>query len=195
MHQSFPPHKYLVMVATMMMKVEMGRRHASSKMQRYYQLSLHSRDYLPLVRLQLRNCTRLTKESLVRSLIGPFGINTYSCSKQIHLISSTATFTLLSPLPDTTLYITSLSATAFYNHTEPVGTIDYPYQLAVPPGASQTPKLPVEWSLGGAGYSAVRDALGGTLKLDAEADVGVRIGAWHEKVWFKGGGIGASVRL
>ena len=41
----------------------------------------------------------------------------------------------------------------------------------------------------------MRDALGGTLKLDAEADVGVRIGTWHEKVWFKGGGIGASVRL
>jgi hypothetical protein len=113
----------------------------------------------------------------------------------MHLISSTATFTLLSPLPHTTIYITSISATAFYNHTDPVGTIDYAYQLAVPPGASQTPKLPVVWDLSGAGYSAVRDALGGTLKLDAEADVGVRIGAWHEKVWFKGGGIGASIRL
>jgi hypothetical protein len=160
-------------------------------MQRYYQLSLHSHDYLPLVRLQLRNCTQLISAALDCSA----GINTYSCSKQMHLISSTATFTLLSPLPHTTLYITSIAATAFYNHTEPVGTIDYPYQLAVPPGASQTPKLPVEWSLGGAGYSAVRDALGGTLKLDAEADVGVRIGAWHEKVWFKGDGIGASIRL
>lgn len=113
----------------------------------------------------------------------------------MHLISSTATFTLLSPLPHTTIYITSISATAFYNHTEPVGTIDYAYQLAVPPGASQTPKLPVVWDLSGTGYSAVRDALGGTLKLDAEADVGVRIGAWHENIWFKGGGIGASIRL
>ena len=27
---------------------------------------------------------------------------------------------------------------------------------------------PVEWSLGGAGYNALRDALGGTLKLDAK---------------------------
>ena len=117
------------------------------------------------------------------------------CSKQMHILSSTATFTLISPLPHTTIYITSISATAFYNHTEPVGTIDYAYQLAVPPGVSQTPRLPVEWSLGGAGYNAVRDALGGTLKLDAEADVGVRIGTWHEKVWFKGSGIGTSIRL
>ena len=36
---------------------------------------------------------------------------------------------------------------------------------------------PVEWSLG------------------AEADVGVKVGAWQEKAWFKGGGIGASIRL
>jgi len=113
----------------------------------------------------------------------------------MHLISSTATFILLSPLQHEILYITSISATAYYNHTEPVGTIDHGYQFAVPPGASQTPKLPVEWSLGGAGYNAVRDALGGTLKLYAEADVGVRVGEWQEKVWFKGGGIGASIRL
>src|SRR3954447_7911529 len=179
MHQSFPPHTYLATVATKMMKTETSRRHASSKMQRYYQLSLHSHDYLPFVCLQLRICTGLIKEFPHVIVDCSSGINTYGCSKQMHLISSTATFTLLSPLPDITLYITSIAATAFYNHTEPVGTINYPYQLAVPPGASQTPKLPVEWSLGGAGYSAVRDALGGTLNLDAEADVGVRIGAWH----------------
>jgi hypothetical protein len=47
----------------------------------------------------------------------------------------------------------------------------------------------------GAGYNAVRDALEGTLKLDAEVNVGVKVGAWQEKVWFKGGGIGASIRL
>lgn len=114
---------------------------------------------------------------------------------QMHLISSTATFILLSPLPHTTLYITSVAATAFYNHTEPVGTIDYAYQFAVPPGASKSPNLPVQWSLGGAGYDAVRDALGGTLKLDAKADVGVRVGEWTQQVWFEGGGIGASIRL
>ena len=113
----------------------------------------------------------------------------------MHLISSTATFTLRSPLPSTTLYITALSATAFYNHTEPVGTIDYAYMFAVPPGRSTTPRLPVDWSPIGAGRDAVRDALGGSLKLDAVADVGVKVGDWNTKIHFVGGGIGASIRL
>ena len=113
----------------------------------------------------------------------------------MHLISSTATFVLSSPLPHTVLYITSIAATAFYNHTESVGTIDYAYQFAVPPGISMSPRLPVAWSLGGAGYDAVRDALDGMLKLDAKADVGVQIGQWQELIWFEGGGIGASIRL
>lgn len=116
-------------------------------------------------------------------------------SHQMHILSSTATFVLLSPLPRTTLLITSVDATAYYNHTEVVGTIEYNYPFAVPPGASKTPKLPVDWTLGGAGYGAVRDALGGELKLDAKADVGIRIDQWEEKVWYVGHGIGARVRL
>lgn len=43
------------------------------------------------------------------------------------------------------------------------------------------------------GYQAVKQALGGTLKLDAKATVGVRIGRWEETVWFTGGGIGAHI--
>ena len=113
----------------------------------------------------------------------------------MHLWSSTATFTLLSPLKDTTLYLTHINATAKYNHTEPVGTILYDLPFAVPPGASTSPKLPVDWSLGGVGYGAVKDALGGVLKLDTTADVGVRIGQWEETVWFEGRGIGAHVKI
>ena len=45
------------------------------------------------------------------------------------------------------------------------------------------------------GYDAVKQALDGTLKLDARATVGIRVGRWEEKVWFTGGGIGASVKL
>jgi len=45
------------------------------------------------------------------------------------------------------------------------------------------------------GYEAVKQALGGKLKLSARAEVGVKIGAWEEKVWFEGGGIGARVRI
>ena len=113
----------------------------------------------------------------------------------MHLFTSTATFTLLSPLSYSTIYITHLNATAFYNHTEPVGEIIYDLPFAVPPGATASPRLPVGWSLGSVGYAAVKDALGGTLKLDARATVGVRVGAWQERVWYQGRGIGAHVEI
>lgn len=45
------------------------------------------------------------------------------------------------------------------------------------------------------GYEAVRKALGGGLKLDARAVVGVRVGRWEERVWFVGRGVGARVRI
>lgn len=112
-----------------------------------------------------------------------------------HLLSSTASFILISPLKHSTIFIDSINATAFYNHTEPVGKILYEYPFQVPPGSTQTPRLPVDWSLDSVGYDKVRRALGGNLKLDAEAVVGVRLGAWSEEVWFVGGGIGAQVRL
>ncbi len=104
-------------------------------------------------------------------------------------------FTLLSPLPSTTIFITSVDATAFYNHTDPVGRIDYKLPFAVPPGSSQTPRLPVDLDLGGAGYEALKNALGGTLKMDAIADVGVKIGEYSDLLFYRGKGIGAKVRI
>ncbi|KAK7555783.1 hypothetical protein IWX49DRAFT_82789 [Phyllosticta citricarpa] len=112
----------------------------------------------------------------------------------MHLLSSTAIFTLASPLRATTLYVTYLNATALY-HTNPVGRIEYDLPFAVPPGLSETPRLPVAWSLGSVGYEAVRKALGGQLRLNASADVGLKVGRWQERVWFVGHGLGASVRL
>ncbi|KAL8930212.1 MAG: hypothetical protein Q9208_000829 [Pyrenodesmia sp. 3 TL-2023] len=111
-----------------------------------------------------------------------------------HLITSTAVLTLLSPLPHTSLYITSVSATASYNNT-PIGSIDYDLPFEVPPGVSETPRLPVAWDLGSVGHEAVKKALNGELKVDAEAKVGIRVGAWRERVWYTGKGIGAKVRL
>lgn len=55
--------------------------------------------------------------------------------------------------------------------------------------------MPVEWDVGGVGYEAFREAVGGRLKLDARAEVGVGVGRWGERVWFQGRGIGAGVRL
>ncbi len=45
------------------------------------------------------------------------------------------------------------------------------------------------------GYEAVKQALGGRLKLDAGADVGVGVGRWRQRVWFRGRGVGARVSL
>jgi len=112
----------------------------------------------------------------------------------MHLITSTATFTLLSPLRTSTMYITYINATAYY-HEDDVGHIDYDVPFAVPPGPITSPRLPVDWSLGSVGYEAVRGALGGTLKLAANATVGVRLGQWEERIWFQGSGIGANIRL
>ncbi|KAI9731771.1 MAG: hypothetical protein M1834_004560 [Cirrosporium novae-zelandiae] len=123
-------------------------------------------------------------------------------SATMHLFSSTAQFVILSPLRHTSILLTHINATALYkspetNVTHPVGRILYEYPLNVPPGRSETPKLPVEWSLGGVGYDAVKRALGGDLKLDARAEVGVRIGRWETEggVWFVGRGLGVRVRL
>lgn len=114
-----------------------------------------------------------------------------------HFFSSTASFTLLSPIQHTTIYIDTINATAFYNHTEDIGQILYSLPFAVPPSVdgSQTPRLPVDWSLGSVGYDAVRKALGGVLKLDAKARIRVRVGRWREEIWFEGGGIGARVSV
>lgn len=115
-------------------------------------------------------------------------------STTMHLLSSTATFTLNSPFQKTTLFITHMNATAYYEG-HPAGEILYDLPFAVPPGVSESPRIPVDWSLGGIGYEAIRKALGGELKLSAFARVGFRIGEWNERIWFQGGRIGAHVRL
>ena len=112
----------------------------------------------------------------------------------MHLVTSSATFTLLSPLKTSTIYVTYLNATAFY-HEDDVGRIEYDIPFEVPPGASTSPRLPVDWSLGSVGFDAVKGALGGSLKLAARATVGIRLGAWEERIWFQGSGIGAKIRL
>lgn len=124
----------------------------------------------------------------------PSGEERFIRDATFHLFSSTATFTLVSPFQKNTLLLEWVNATAFYNHTEPVGHMDYREPFAVPPGASKTPRLPVQWSMGSIGYDAVRRALGGRLKLDAKADVTIRIGEYRETLWYVGKGIGAAIR-
>ncbi|KAM5351998.1 hypothetical protein ACJ41O_004721 [Fusarium nematophilum] len=110
-----------------------------------------------------------------------------------HILSSTATFILLSPLQYNTLYIEHINATALYNHTEPVGQIIHDSPFPAPPGRSETPRLPVQWSPGSVGYGKLKEALGGSLKLDALANVTIRLGSWVEELQYTGKGIGAKV--
>ncbi|KAM3420762.1 hypothetical protein BST61_g4010 [Cercospora zeina] len=129
----------------------------------------------------------------------------------MHLLSSSATFLLLSPLQHSTLVITALNATAYYNDDpdahpgsfgDPVGNILYDLPIEIPPVKATpdgkgylTPRLPVEWRLGSVGYGAVRKALGGELELAARAVVGVRLGRWREELWYMGQGLGVRIRL
>jgi hypothetical protein len=112
----------------------------------------------------------------------------------MHILTSTCTLTLLSPLPHSTLFVTSLNATALYNGSL-IGSILYDLPFAVPPGASTSPHLPVDWSLESVGYEAVKQALGGKLKVDARAEVGIQVGNWVQEVWFLGRGVGTRVRI
>lgn len=111
----------------------------------------------------------------------------------MHLFTSTATFILNSPLTHTVLDLTHINATAFYK-ADAVGQILYDGDIEVPPGKSETPKLPVDWSFGSVGYDAIKRAVGGTLKLKAFAHVGVRIGKYEDRIWYRGRSVGVKVR-
>ncbi|KAM3431555.1 hypothetical protein NHJ13734_007246 [Beauveria thailandica] len=112
-----------------------------------------------------------------------------------HLLTSSASFVLASPLRQNTIHIQHITATAFYNHTEPIARIEHSEEFDVPPGLSETPRLSVQWSLESVGYGKLREVLGGSLRLDALAQITVRIGQWIETVQYQGRGIGAKVRL
>ncbi|KAJ5673865.1 hypothetical protein N7462_009304 [Penicillium macrosclerotiorum] len=95
----------------------------------------------------------------------------------------------------TSITVTSIDATAFYEKGEPVGRINYKFAFDVPPGISHTPRIPVDLILGGVGYDELRRALGQSLKLDTIATVGVRIRNYVDVVFYQGKGIGAKIRV
>ncbi|KAL2843953.1 hypothetical protein BJX68DRAFT_150714 [Aspergillus pseudodeflectus] len=113
----------------------------------------------------------------------------------LHLLSSTAEFTLFSPLTNTTIEVTSVEAQAFRNHDEEVGTINYYEPFSVPPGISHSPRLPVDLNLGGIGYGDLRRAVGGSLDLDTVAKIGVRVKDYEDIIHYHGKGIKAKVKL
>lgn len=113
----------------------------------------------------------------------------------IHLFSSTAVFSILSPFSHTAMWMEAINATAFYNHTEVIGVIKYALPFKIPPGVSESPRLPVDWDPSGVGYQKMKDALNGGLTVAARADAKIRLGEWRDTIWFEGDGIGAKVRL
>ncbi|KAK6509981.1 hypothetical protein TWF481_004695 [Arthrobotrys musiformis] len=115
-------------------------------------------------------------------------------SATLHVFSSTGSFELRNPFQKDTLFISSIDGVATYNNTV-LGTMDYEYQIAIPPGLSETPNIPVKWTLKGVGYDILKRAAGGILKIDAQAECNVRIGRWEERLKFHGSGIGAHVHL
>ncbi|EPS37057.1 hypothetical protein H072_9344 [Dactylellina haptotyla CBS 200.50] len=115
-------------------------------------------------------------------------------SATLHLASSTGTFVLNNPLKKDTIFMTNL--TGFASHEGVVlGTLNYTYQFAIPPGISETPKLPVDWTLNGVGYDILKKAIGGILKIDAKAQSSIKLGQWEDRLSFEGNGIGAHVRF
>ncbi len=52
----------------------------------------------------------------------------------------------------------------------------------------------MRWSLDDVGYGTVKKALGGQLKIEAKAVIGVQVGVWMEEVEFVGRGVGVRVR-
>ncbi|KAJ5281552.1 hypothetical protein N7478_006924 [Penicillium angulare] len=113
----------------------------------------------------------------------------------VHIWSSTADFTLFSPLTSTTIGITSIHAIAFYDENKPVGRINYNETFNVLPGLSQSPHLPVDLVLGGGAYDALRRALGQSLAMDTVAKVGIKVGDYEDHVVYRGKGIEAKVRF
>ena len=60
---------------------------------------------------------------------------------------------------------------------------------------STSPRLPVDWDVTGVAYQALKDAVGGRLKLDAKADARIKVGEWEQSLWMVGRGIGAGIRI
>ncbi|KAJ5113377.1 hypothetical protein N7456_001911 [Penicillium angulare] len=113
----------------------------------------------------------------------------------VHIWSSTADFTLFSPLTSTTIGISSIHAIAFYEENKPVGRINYNEAFNVTPGLSETPHLPVDLVLGGGAYDALRRALGQSLAMDTVAKVGIKLDHYEDHVVYRGKGIEAKVRF
>jgi hypothetical protein len=117
---------------------------------------------------------------------------------QMHVLSSTADFLIRNPLPYDSIIINTLDGVAIYNGST-IGTINYERKFLIGPGergSTLTPKFPVDWNFGGVGYGAMRKAIGGQLKIYAQAQCNLSIGNLRMEVLYNGSDpVGAHVRF
>ncbi|KAI5812587.1 hypothetical protein BZA77DRAFT_138760 [Pyronema omphalodes] len=118
-------------------------------------------------------------------------------SATMYLLSSSASFLLLNPLPHDSILISTLDGVAMYNGS-PVGTIksNAPFLIkAGNDGRTTSPRLPVDWDAGSVGFEFLRRTLWGELELHAEAMVGLKMGRMRMGVYYNGTrGVRAHVR-
>jgi hypothetical protein len=116
----------------------------------------------------------------------------------MHVFSSSADFTIKNPLPHNGILMHVLDGEAVYEG-QTLGTINYTNKFLIKPGkkgVTHTPRLPVDWSLDSVGYDAMWAALGGDLKLHAQAWTRLSIGNCMLKVFYNGSEpIAAHVRM
>lgn len=104
----------------------------------------------------------------------------------MHIFSSTADFYIRNPLPYNGIVMHVLNGSALYNGST-LGTIDYRNRFLINPGnrgGTMSPRLPVEWSLDSVGYEAMKKALGGQLKIHAQAMTKISIGNMVMEVFY-----------
>jgi len=116
----------------------------------------------------------------------------------VHAVLSTADFLIRNPLPHDSIIINTLDGVAIYNGST-LGTINYESKFLISPGkrgSTLTPRFPVEWSLGGVGYEVMKKAIGGQLKIYAQAHCKLSIGNLRMEVLYNGSDpVGAHVRF
>ncbi|OLL22552.1 hypothetical protein NEOLI_000755 [Neolecta irregularis DAH-3] len=116
-------------------------------------------------------------------------------SATFHLLTSSATFGFHNPFQTTPIMIKEIDGTAYYNGSI-TGTMQYDLPFAIDPGTiSESPKLPVKWASDSIGYRAIRDALGGTLKLDGQAVVNISIGKFSLQLNITAASIDSHIRI
>lgn len=115
----------------------------------------------------------------------------------MHMFSSKADFLVANPLPHNGIVIHVLDGAALYNGSV-LGTINYGGKFVINPGSggeTLSPRLPVVWSLESVGYGVMRKALGGKLKIRAQAEAELSIGRLRMKVFYNASeAVGAHIR-